>query len=211
MAVIVGPRTVPGGIPALGSYSISQASGQIVATGAANAVLWTCRWVDAANLALIERIRVSAVVQSTITTAVPYDMSMFFSRAYTVAPTTSITPATMTTNNQKRRTNMSTSLFASAGAGIFVLTTVAAGITGQTFVNDAQELARIEGNSGTVVGTQYFGANPAVLWDSNSQAGGYPIVLAANEGITIQAPFAGPATGTFSIMVDMDWSEVASF
>jgi len=205
LQVVVRPQA----FGSLGAYSLSMVTGAIIATGSANAVIWTMRWTDATRFALIERVRVAANVQSTITTAVPYDLALYFSGGYTVSPTTSIAAATVTARNAKRRTSMGVTLLNGAGAGIWALTTVAAGITGQTLVNDAQPLARISGNSGTVVGTQFFGANPTNLWDDNVD--GHPLILAQNEGITIQAPLAGPATGTFMVGVSLDWMEVAAY
>lgn len=193
----------------LGCYNKAVGTGSIVATGAVNAVLWTMRWVDGTRFCLIERVRAAAVVTGTITTAVPYQLNMYFARSYTVSPTTNITAATFTGNNAKRRTSMGTSLLSSAGAGMWVDTTAAAGITGQTYTLDTDPLAAISGNSGTVVGTQFFGPNPANLWDDNVNS--HPLVLAQNEGLAINAPFAGPATGTFVVLISVDWMEVAAY
>ena len=182
-----------------GVYSIGVATGAIVATGSAGAVIFTCRWTETDRLCVIERIRVNAVVASTITAAVPYDLAAYFVTDYTVAPTTSATAATLTGRNQNRRTGGTATALA-----IYTLTTVAAGITGQTMTADSQALARISGASGTVIGTQFFGGM-ATLIDSNED---HPVILAANEGLSIQAPLAGPATGTFRVAINMDWHEV---
>jgi hypothetical protein len=191
---------------ALGAYSNSLTSGSIVATGSANAVIWALRWTDATRFCLIERVRVAAIVDSTITTAVPYNLQLFRSRGFTVSPTTSIgTTATLSSNNAKRRTSMGTSLM----GGIWILGTAAAGLTGQTLGNDTDAFATIIGNSGTVVGTQFFGTNPTNLWDDNVDA--HPLVLAQNDGLAMQAPLAGPATGTFRVSVSVDWMEVAAY
>lgn len=196
----------PPAFGALGAYSKTLTTGSIVATGSANAVIWSMRWTDGTRLAVVERVRVAAVVISTITAAVPYNLALFASRSYTVSPTTSIgTTGTLSGNNAKRRTSMGTTLL----GGIWSLGTAAAGLTGQTFTNDTDALAAISGNSGTVVGTQFFGPNPANLWDDNVDS--HPIILAQNEGLTIQAPLAGPATGTFQVVVAVDWMEVALY
>jgi len=184
----------------LGRYSIATATGLVVATGSAGAVIWTCRWTDATLKALIKRIRVNAVVTGTITTAVPYDLEAFFVTAYTVAPTTSIATATLTGRNGARRTDVN----APTMAGIYTLTTVAAGITGHTFTADSHAMGRVSGASGTVIGTQFFGT-PVTLLDDDD--GDNPVILGANEGISIQAPLAGPATGTFRVAVNIDWQE----
>ena len=183
-----------------GVYSIGVATDAIVATGGAGAVIFTCRWTDTEKWCVIERVRVNAVVTGTITTAVPYDLEAYFVSGYTVAPTTSAASPTLTGRNQNRRTGGSATALT-----IFTLTTVAAGITGQTMVADAQPLARISGASGTVIGTQFFGGMATLI---DSQEDHPPVILAANEGLSIQAPLAGPATGTFRVAINMDWHEV---
>lgn len=195
----------------LGCYNIVMSTGAIVATGSASAVIGTLRWTNATKLCLIERVKVSAYVASTITTSVAYDLALFFSTSYSVSPTTSITAATLTSRNCKRRTSMGATLLGSdVGAGFWALTTVAAGITGQTQTLDAQPLARISGTTGTVTGTQIFGLAPQYLW-SPRDAGDYPLILAQNEGINIVAPLAGPATGTFNVVISLDWMEVSLY
>jgi len=137
---------------------------------------------------------------------VPYNLQLFFARGFTVSPTTHIgTTATLSGGNAKLRTSMGTSLM----GGIWIQDTTAGGMTGQTLGNDTDALATIGGASGTVIGTQFFGTNPASLWDDGVDE--HPIVLAQNEGLTIQAPLAGPATGTFQVVVSVDWQEVNEF
>lgn len=202
----VSPRTPAMGT--LGSYAKSLVSGSIVATGSANAVIWALRWSDSTGkLALIQRVRVGAVVDGTITTSVPYNLQLFFARGFTGNPTTSIgTTATLTGGNAKLRTSMGTTLM----GGIWILGTAAAGLTGQTLGNDTDAISTLVGASGQAIGSQFFGSpGLSVLWDDNVD--GHPIVLAQNEGLAIQAPLAGPATGTFKIAVSLEWTEVATY
>jgi hypothetical protein len=194
---------------ALGCYNKAVGTGAIIATSSAGAVLFTLRWTDGTRLCLIERIRVGAAVAATITTSVYFQLNLYMSRSYTVSPTTNITPGTFSGNNAKRRTSMGTSLLNSAGAGLWTDTTAAAGITGFTKTDDTDPIAAIGGATGTAVGTQFFGPNPANLWDDNVNS--HPLILAANEGITITAPFAGPATGTYIVLFSIDWMEVAAY
>jgi hypothetical protein len=189
----------------LGSYSIATASGLIVATGAVNALIWTCRWTSAVKRALIERLRVNAVVTGTITTSVPYDLAAFFVTGYSVAPTTSIATATLTGRNGARKT---AGVDPSLMGGIFTLTTIAAGITGHTFVADTQPLGRVAGATGTVIGNQFFGGQPVTLIDSEEDMA--PVILGEEEGLALVAPLAGPASGTFRVAVTVDWKEVGS-
>ncbi len=78
---------------------------------------------------------------------------------------------------------------------------------GAVFTTDSHPLARISGATGTVIGTQFFGAGPSYLLDYRR---GEEVELAANQGIIVRAPLAGPATGTFRVSVNMDWREVGA-
>jgi hypothetical protein len=188
-----------------GAYSVGVATGAVAATSSAGAVLFSFRWTSASKLAVIENVRVNAVVTGTITTSVPYQLALYAARSFTVDYTTNTATATMTGNNAKRRTSMATS-----GVGsILTLTTVAAGMTGATSTLDTQPLAMIAGNSGTVVGTQFFGAGWNWLWGATG--GMHPLVLAANEGFIVAAPLAGPASGTYTVSVGVDWVETSDF
>lgn len=277
----------------LGRYSIATASGAIVATGSANALIWSCRWTNADFRAVIERLRVHAVVTGTITTAVPYDLAVYRARSFTVAPSSNGVAATLSGNS--RRSGVDTPLMAqvytldtaaagvvatrtsirsatykwtaspAGGTGAFYVEAQAGGnpslaepsavrengvdmtlaatavdlpagsyfygdadtlgyntvyvhlsdgadpdskaagyvehFVGAAFTEDAHPLARVSGASGTVIGTQFFGGVVTLL----DQDG---IVLGKNEGLTIRAPLAGPATGTFRVCVNLDWREV---
>lgn len=289
----------------LGRYSLGTASGLIVATGAVDALIWACRWTHATHRAVIERLRVNAVVTATITTAVPYDLAAYFASAFTVfAPSTGVA-ATLTKNKRKTAgidessmsaiytlntaaAGMSTrteivkagvyrwTASAAGGAGVFYCELNAGGnpnlaspsavrasgvdmtlasavaalpagnywygdgdtlgfstvyvkladstdpdtksdgyvehFVGAVFTPDTHPLARISGLTGTVVGTQFFGAAPAPLIDyqrdSDDLDGKGAIVLGQNEGIALRAPLAGPATGTFRVCVNLDWREI---
>lgn len=284
-----------------GNYSFSSATGAVVATGAANALIWACRWTDANRVAIIERLRVNACVTGTITTAVPYDLAAYFVRSFTVAPSTGAVVATLT--GSRRSTAHDEAMLM---AGIYTLDTAAIGMTstltsirsasykwtasvaggtgsfyceasgsgnpslaspskirengvdmtlasavaalpagsywygdgdtlgyntvyvhladgadpdskdtgwidhfvGAVFTVDASPLARISGASGTVIGTQFFGAGPSPLLDYRR---GSEVVLGVNEGVVIRAPLAGPATGTFRVAVTMDWREAGNY
>jgi hypothetical protein len=200
----------PPAFGALGAYSKGLTSGIIPPTGAVGALIWALRWTDATRFALIERIRVSAVVNAAVTAGVPYNLQLFLCRGFTVAPTTSIgTTGTFTTANAKRRTAMGSSLM----SGIWIVGAVAAGMTGQTLAQDTDPLSVIAGGiaAAAPIGAQVFGPNPTDIWNCAGLDGQHPIILAANEGLSIVAPLAGPATGSHQIAVDVDWMEVAAY
>ena len=193
-----GPWYGPGG-----AYSCGTATGSIVATGAVNAVIWTFHYTGT-GICIIEDVSVAAIVVSTITTSVPYNLQLFFARGLTTDPTSNNAVATLTGNNAKRRTG----LMATCSAVITTLTTAAAGLTGQTLGNDTQPIATLCGATGTVVATQFFGGQALMFAD---EGGLHPLVLKKDEGLALQAPLAGPATGTFAININVNWTETTGY
>jgi hypothetical protein len=178
----------------LGNYSIGTASGLIVATGSVNALIWAARWADADFNAIIERLRINAVVTGTITTAVPYDLEVYRATGFTTPPSTGAVVATLSGNGRQ-------SIYAAPKmSGIYTLTTLAAGMSDQVYTLDPHPLARLSGASGTVIGTQFFGGVVSLLDESITRS---PVILGENEGIAIRAPLAGPATGTFRVAVNL--------
>ncbi len=192
----------------LGYYRMVARSGAITATLGANSDLFAAQWTSSSDFAIIHSISVSAYVVSTITSAVTFNLAAFVARSFSVADSSG-TAVTLTGNNQKLRTSMGTSLF----GDMRIAST--AGLSAGTRTLDANPIGTVQGfaasGSGNV-GSQFFTGppTPAPLYvrDNDDQ---HPVVLAQNEGIIIQNPLAGPATGTFTIVVTMEWGEVAAY
>jgi hypothetical protein len=194
----------PPAFGALGYYRLVVVSGAIAATLGANSDLFSFQWTNASDFAIIQSVKVSAVVASTITSAVNFDLAIFFARTFTAADTggTSVLP---TSNNQKMRTSMGTTLV----NDMRISSTAALGAGTRT--PDTAPLGRVQGNSGTATGTQFFSApNPQPLYVMDNTTH-HPICLKQNEGFVIQNPLAGPATGTFNVLVQVEWGEVAAY
>lgn len=279
----------------LGRYSVGTATGLLVATQAAGVTLWAARWTEANKKAVIESLSVNGVVTGTITTAVPYDLGVYFAKSFTVNPAAGA--ATLTGRNGAFKSSYSAPLIggiythntdavglstltsirsasykwtasAAGGAGSFYCEAAAGGtpslaqpsairengvdmtlaaavaalpansywygdgdtlgystvyvhladdadpdgktagwidyFVGAAFTADTQPLVRISGATGTVIGTQFFGAGPNMLIDASQDE---EIELNQNEGLVIKAPLAGPATGTFRVAINMRWYE----
>jgi hypothetical protein len=80
--------------------------------------------------------------------------------------------------------------------------------TGQTWTLDTSDLSRVGPFTvGTAVQTNFIPPG-TILWlpDYSSE---WPIVLAQNEGIAVRCTV--PATGTWSAVVSVEWTEVQSF
>ena len=192
------------GFRSLGSYACGVSTGAITATLSANSNLFYVRWTDSTRYALIQKIWVNAYVTGTITAAVNFRLGAFFGTGFSVAPSANQTAATLTSRNCKLRTSMGTTLM----TAIYSCTT--AGMTGATITLDTQPFAEIGGNTGTAVGTQFFGNAPAPIFQC-WYGGIHPVVLAANEGICVQNLVAGPATGTFTCAFSVQWVEVDEY
>ena len=204
----VNPR--PPAFGALGYYRQVAVSGNIAATLAAASPLFSFRWGNASNLCLIQSIRVGCIVTASITAAVAFDLSVFIARGFTASDTggTAVgVPAAM----QKMRTSMGSSLVTD-----FRMATTGT-LTAGTRTLDTNPIGRIQGTSGAAAGSAaaagllFFGSsNPQPLYvrDNNDH---HPLILAQNEGFVVTAPLAGPATGTFSLLVQVEWGEVAAY
>jgi hypothetical protein len=189
---------------ALGYYRMAAVSGATVSL-AANAAVFSFRWSDATHLCLVQSIKVGAVEATSVTAGVVFDLACFVARSFSASDTggTALTPST---NNQKMRTSMGTTLL--GDARISTTGALAAG----TRTLDAQPIGRVQGFiPTTTVGGQVFPApNPAPLYVRDN-ADHHPLVLATNEGFVITAPLAGNTTGSVAILVQVEWGEVSTY
>lgn len=182
---------------ALGVYSLGMATGTMAAGLAAGSEIFQFRWTDTTKKALIREIVVSAggIVGFTAGLVV---VDAVMARAFTAAGTGGAT-ATLTTNNAKLRTDMSTT----ALGEVRVATTAALGTGTKTL--DAQAFAAIAGSTSNVAGTVVI--PPTLLF--LAPEGEQPLVLEQNEGFVIRAQV--PATGTWTAAVTVKWSELTEF
>lgn len=188
----------PMNVGAFGSYSMSLASGVEAAGMAANSPIATLRSAAAAgpNI-LIRRVIFSAITLGTAFAAGSALFQMFVCRAFTVNDTGG-TAATLTTNNGKRRTSFGTTAIQDLrGSTTGVL-------TAGTRTTDATPVSSLFGVCSATASTVIV--PPTELYRPYDND--WPLILAPNEGITIQATVA--ATGTWSWSVSVDWDEVPS-
>jgi hypothetical protein len=196
----INPR--PPAFGSLGYYRQAALSGTIAVTLAANSPLWSCRWTNGTDLCLVQSVKINLVSIASIT-VVPFEIGLFFARSYTATDTggTAVgVPASM----QKLRTSMGSSLM-----GDWRIATTGT-LTAGTRTLDTNPLAIVSGLP-TTAGTTLSGNGapvPLYVRDNNDN---HPIILAQNEGLVITNPLIGPSTGTFTIMVQMEWGEVAAF
>jgi len=156
------------------------------------------------RLALVNSVRAAVQVATTITTGVLFDLGLYIGRntgnpAY-IGTTGLISPPVPP--QLQLRSSMACST-----------TAVGAGISGSLGTDDTNPIGRVQGFSGTAVGTQFFSPSVATLY-SRDNNDNYPIVLKSGIGgdaLGIETVFATPATGTWTISVAVEWSEVLAY
>lgn len=203
----------------LGAYQISVASGTMAAGLAAASPVFSCRWGDATRTMLLHRVGLIAWNAGTAFAAGLTTFDLIVARSFTVSDSagTSVLP---TGNNQKKRTSFGTTLITD------LRQSSTATLTAGTRTLDAQPLSQIRGavqatatnylfvpasghpmTAAAIAATGTYGAGPLDLFRPEI-GNSWPLVLVQNEGFIIRATV--PATGTWSFVVEMEWSEVAS-
>lgn len=209
-------------VGSLGAYQGSFTSGTIAAGLGAASTVFSCRWTDATRSMLVRRVAILAQNAGTAFAAGLTNFDMIMGRSFTVADSgqTSVLP---TGNSQKKRTSFGATLI-----GDLRISNTGA-ITPGTRTLDSFPLATVKG-SVQATATNYImvGANvgasagmtaAAIAATSSGSARGldiwfpeignsWPLVLVANEGFIIRATV--PATGTWTLTVEMEWAEVSS-
>jgi hypothetical protein len=182
---------------ALGMYNKALISGTMAAGIVAASNIFTFRY-GAANVCLMRRIRLSVANAGTAFTAGFGLFNAFVARAFTANSSGGAT-GVLTGNNGKLRTTMGVT-----GVSDIRIATTAA-LTAGTWVLDTDPFASALCGVPATAGTPILNVNDLFLHVGVQ----YPLVLAANEGFTIQATV--PATGTWSFSAQVEWEELASF
>ena len=194
-------RNKPAHFGSLGIYSAAVNSGTMAAGLSADSEILQFRWTSSAAVCLIHRVILDGVDGSaTAFTAGFGRVYATVARSFSAAGTGGNT-ATITTNNGKLRTTMGTTLLGELRSS----STAALGAGTKTL--DALSIGQVSLTFGTAASVRYL-PTPTPLFDKQ-ETDGYPLVLAANEGLIIRATV--PATGTWQWGVTIGWSEVASF
>jgi hypothetical protein len=193
--------TRPTDVGALGSYRISTVSGTVAAGLGAGSAVWAFR-TGATNPCIIRKVVVSVWNAGTgFTSAGLGKLALFVARSFSASYSAGGTAATITTNNGKKKTAFGTTTIAQ----IYMTTTAA--ISGATNTLDAQPFAQQNFAVPTTASVVILPTTD--LFNAGAPAPqNWPIVLAANEGLVIQATMG--AGGTWSFQVDVEWDEVVT-
>ncbi len=212
-AAWVEPRTPGvGDASLLGSYGFSVVTGTLAAALAANSVIFSARWGDAAKLAAIIKFRwrflpLTPFTAATLTDHTSFDA--FLATAFSASHTGG-TALTLTSPSFKRRGSFNATSF----TDLRIATTAALG--GGTLTLHAHPFAQSIRKGNRV--------NPAAATEETIQpsmdgfAGEYsasdhdhPLTLdAQNTGLIIRNRTVWPAAGTGILLVEMAWLEFAA-
>jgi hypothetical protein len=190
-----------------GAFRVGAVSGTMAAALAANAEIFQFRYVTAASrIALINRVTISAGANVAATAAALLSMRMTVARAWTVAGSGG-SRIVLTGDNANLRTSLATSEVNDAG----ISTT--AGLTAGTKTLDTTDIGNVSYGIGTGAITTSLPLTILPLTElfNANQEGGYPLVLANQEGFVIRSGIIGPATMTWAFSVNVSWLEVPAF
>jgi hypothetical protein len=193
----------PNDVGLLGAYSTTVKSGIMAAGLAGAAPIVSFRWAPATNptaLCVIRKMKFS--LYNLGTGFAPGDalFEWYVARSFTAVDTGG-GAATLTTNNAKLRTS-----FATTQATILVSAT--ATLTAGTRTKDANPFRDLQ-TVYTTTSVPFQNGPVAENEVYRAEAAEYPLVLAPNEGVVIEATV--PATGTWTFYAGFDWEERLSF
>lgn len=195
---------LPMEIGARGAYSIGGSTGILPAALAANSEVFQFRFVSAGGfLAILRSVKVSASVSTTMFAAgVPIEIEMRRATGWTVQGTGG-TGITFGANDGKKRTDFPTTAI---GAGDVRYATTAALGVGTKSLDGIAVRNIIAGGPITASLNGTILPVATILWmrDTSDE---YPFLFENNEGFVIRV-VAVPATGTWRLSVEVEWSEV---
>ena len=168
----------------------------------------------------LNRVRIGAIVASTISTATAMEMDLWVLRNMTMP--VSGTSYTFAGDEFAQQNAMRSGQSSSSFESIAALNTMPVVQSGMLV--DAYNCASAEqllmgvalANSGTAVGTGIFGAQGAEQSGmqplySRVVEDLYPILLMPGDGLIVSNGLTGPATGSATFLLDVDWTEVAAY
>jgi hypothetical protein len=177
-------------------------SGAIAATPAAGNAFFSFRWTSGSQVCLIKQVRISASVSAAITTAVSTGFGMKVQRSFTANDSGQTTVAFSAAKSNTLRTSM-----AAVNPGLVIISNTGA-ITAGTRTGDTNYLAGVTFGTGTAVGTTPLAQT--IIFDADGDDE-WPLILAQNEGFTLEWVQTGHATGSIRVGVDVRWVELASY
>lgn len=183
---------------ASGAYSLSIQSGTIAAALAAASPVFAMRWSSTTHMALVTDVRVSMIGSAGFASG-HHHLTLDKVTGMTTDPTGGL-DKTPTGNTGKLRTAMVASKMASVRVSDTALLTVAGDAYEATPVGGAHAGALASANV-----TQLAPVSVVRRTDTDDTTV-HPLVLDTDEGLVLRATV--PATGTWTLIVDVEWMEV---
>lgn len=212
----------PVDVGSLGAYQVSAVSGTMAAGLAAGSPVFSCRWGDATRTMLVRRVGILAQNAGTAFAAGTTLFDLIVARSFTASDSAG-TQVVLTGNQAKKRTSFGSSLVtdmrisstATLTAGTRTLDTLAMATvrgavqaTATNYVFIGQQMGSYAGmTAAAIAATSYGGSRCLDLWFPEI-GNSWPLVFVQNEGFIIRATV--PATGTWTLTVEVEWAEVAS-
>lgn len=186
---------------ALGSYRLATTVALVV-TQAANGTLFSFRWGDATRLCMVNYIRLQCLQTAAATATIMPSFEVLQARSFTVSDSVG-TALTLTGNSFKKRTSMGTTLVTDIRKSA-----AAAGLTAGTRTLDADPIFQMPTQQTiTTPNTVNFLADLDL-----TNGGDHPLIFAQNEGFIVRGPtVVFGAAGTANLIVDVAWTELASY
>jgi hypothetical protein len=185
-----------------GAYKMAMASGLM--TGAsltADIPIFAFRWGSTTKTAIVSYIFGALVATTDVTAAAEVGLNAFMCRSFTASDTGG-TAATLTGNSFKKRTSHATTAVTDIRIGS------TASLTAGTRTVDAQPFLESRAWDLATAATVPHNIIP-ITFDARNP-GTYPIVLAQDEGFEFHLPVALTASGTFRLVVGVEWIEVVT-
>jgi len=179
-----------------GCFQLCSKSGIMAAGLAANSPIYSFRWASTTLNAIVRRVRFQAWSLGTGFTAGLAFLDMFVCRGWTAADTGGTTE-TLTGDNGNLRTAMPASILPELRHA------ATASLTAGTRVKDIQPVESMTYAITTAINTPFLPTSTILFERLGAE---HPLVLANNEGFTIQVTV--PATGTWSWWITTAWDEV---
>lgn len=185
-------------------------SGTLGSPGSAG-VFFSVQWTDPMIIALVWHVQLNNfdLMSGTPDAAAFQRIGLYANRQYTVPAGTAGTIVTL--DGSQLRTSMSSSLIPTGG---LVLTTANATATpGTSFVDDQPIGQVVFSTPGAVAQTSNrMLAKPLDLYGSlEMKSNNAPLVLAENEGFTVQSPLSNLTSVLIYCSYKFEWSEVAFY
>ena len=188
----------------LGHYKVGLKTGAIAATLGAASDLVSFQWNPTISaFAVLMSITAGVVVDSTVSVGVPMDIEVFNVRSFSVQAAAGGAAVAFGAQNQKNRSTMGSSL-----ASIWYANSTTK-LTAGTYTADALPFVAAPFNppTNTVAGN----ASSLIELYAWKGLGEHPEVYGVQEGFVVRNVAAGPATGTISYYVNLEWAEVVLF